>query len=305
MVNDTAPNRQTIESSLKDSGTRPPKDFTGDFGSILEVFNGDITAAERAHLAVSLTSAKDRADLAGRIAERLIAQRQVLEQRMEFQQLFQSPEGGEINLHVRRQIEDKIRGQVTDPSARAALAEALSQAIAGDEAALAQIQQRYPEFTWDAKDGDAAMQAALRQKIESDLSEQAMILEEEIRLEAEVLAEKGDVAERVSERGGAWKWATEKVCSLWASKSVRVVSYITVGVAATLLIAWGAYHLLGYLQALHAGALTSAGEAASAAAEGGGALAPAAGLEGAGSAVTGGIGSAGAQPNIWIGDQVL
>jgi hypothetical protein len=304
MVIDTARQQDVMPAPGNPGKRKPLQDFTGDFGSILEVFNGKIDAAERARLAVSLTSAEDRADLAGQIAERLIAQREVLEKRQEFQELFTLRGDEELLPRVRGRIEDKIKQQVMDPSSRAALSEALAQAIAGDEVALAQIQQRYPEFTWNAKEGDAAMQVALRKKIENDLSEQAKVLEEEIRLVAKVLAEKGDVAERVEKSGGLWKWATEKVGNLWAKKSVRVASYITVGVVASVLIAWGAYHLLAYLQAMHAGALATTGTAAGATAEGGAAVAPVAGLEGAGSAVTGGAGGAPLIENIIIGGPV-
>jgi hypothetical protein len=305
MATDTAKKQRDIAVAPKHSGHRKsPTNFTGDFESIVDVFNGDIDAADRARLAVSLTSAKDRAELAGQIAERLVAQQDVLKKRKEFKKFFDVGAEEEILPHVRDQIEEKISQQVMDPSARAALSEALAQAIAGDEAALAQIQQRYPEFTWDPKQGDAVLRESLQRQIEGDLTLQAEELKKMIELEADVLAEKGKVAERIEKRGGLWNWAKDKVRALWAKRSVRVATYITVGVAASVLIAWGAYNLLAYLQAMHAGALTTAGEAAGAAAQGGGALAPAAGLEGAGSAVTGGAGGAPILENIWIGEEL-
>jgi len=97
--------------------------------------------------------------------------------------------------------------------------------------------------------------------------------------------------ERAKEGGGMFNWAKERVKKLWAKRSVRVATYVVVGVAVTLLLGAAAYYLLDALQGLHGAALESTAESIGGAIEGGsGALNPTPGLEGVGGSIPGGPG---------------
>lgn len=300
-----------IDHPQRQSSTHPeslPEKFEGKLDQIAQILDGgrEHDAAERARLAVSLTNTKDREFLAGAIADRLISLRDELDHRGDYHRdFFEVKEGEDLLAHVRKVVDERICSQILQDTDRVLFAGSLAEAIAHDPEALLKIQQYYPDFSWDPKKGDAALVQVLEQRIVKDFSDQAEALKRELELEAEIAEEKGEVKDRVKESRGLFSWAADKVRALWAKKSVRIATYVTVGVAATFLIAWGASYLLSYLQGLHAAALQGTATAIEGAAEGGGALAPVSGLEGAGSVITGGLPSAPVQPNIWIGDPVL
>ncbi|MEI8230309.1 MAG: hypothetical protein WCG83_04165 [Candidatus Peregrinibacteria bacterium] len=285
-----------------------PEQFDGKLDQIAQLLDGgrENDAAERARLAVSLTNTKDREILASSIADRLIELKDQLERNAVYHHdFFEVQPGEDLLTHIRTVVDERIGRQILNEANRGTFASSLAEAIAHDPEALTKIQQYYPDFTWDPKQGDEALVHALEQRFVKDFSDQAEALKKELELEAEVALEKSDVLERVKDKKGMFTWATEKVKAIWAKKSVRVATYVVVGVAATLLIAWGASYLLAYLQGLHAAALEGTAAAIEGATEAGGALAPVSGLEGAGSVITGGLPSAPPIPNIWIGEPVL
>ncbi len=273
-----------------------PEQFTGTFDEIARLLGDQYqNENERARLAITLTNRDKRRALAETVAERLIEMREDLAAREGYTAFYEVENEDQLLSHIRDEVHSRITAQITSDDGRSGFAQSLAESIAKDDEALAQIQQQYPGLKWDPKEPDS-LQRALHAKMVEDFKDQARQLQEDIDQEAEALrreveAEKGEVMERAKEGGGMFNWAKERVKKLWAKRSVRVATYVVVGVAVTLLLGAAAYYLLDALQGLHGAALESTAESIGGAIEGGsGALNPTPGLEGVGGSIPGGPG---------------